>query len=467
MHIVTRDEASTDDHPFLDTFLEIPPRHPEALNIAKKMLEGRVYPRESLALILADYNRSIGNDDSSALANAKKVGENDVYCVVTGQQLGVLGGPAYTILKAISCILLARQSRAIPIFWLATEDHDIGEIESTFVLDKLGNIKKYRLPFPKGGAVEDLILSEENISVIKKFLSDCHLEESNFQMRAGESYSLVMARFLAHIFRGTGLLFIEPRCLRPLSVSFFEREIVEAQQINTCLIQTSEKLVKAGGIPGIEVQDGDINLFYKDKKGQRKKIRRQGTDFLIGDQEYSEEKLRSLIRDQSGNFSPAAISRPLFQCSVIPTIAYIGGPAELEYHRQLKEYFHYHNIPMPWIYPRLSMTFITKEAQDFMEKLKLEPWNPLPRHWEVIFPQVQGIKDLKERKNALRALCEKNQVPYSALHVLYNLLQPYGKLQERTFNWFWLQAQTNENLIENVMQKLSWDAKGHHYCYLS
>ena len=103
-----------------------------------------LYPRAQLSECLVKYNQLIGND-SSAVQQAEKLAEDGSVCVFTGQQLGLFGGPSYTILKAVSCILLARELGAIPIFWLATEDHDVAEIDHTYTLDSFGNLEKYRL----------------------------------------------------------------------------------------------------------------------------------------------------------------------------------------------------------------------------------------------------------------------------------------------------------------------------------
>src|ERR1700722_14421158 len=98
----------------------------------------RNYPRSQLHHLLKEYNQTIGNDQP-ALENAERILQSETACVITGQQLGMMGGPSYTILKGISCLLFACKINAIPIFWLATEDHDISEIDHTYLLDSLGN----------------------------------------------------------------------------------------------------------------------------------------------------------------------------------------------------------------------------------------------------------------------------------------------------------------------------------------
>lgn len=350
-------------------------------------LAGRDYPREELARILSAYNgRDVGKIEKA---------------VVTGQQLGFMTGPIYTVLKGISCILLARELGATPIFWLATEDHDVGEIDHTYLLGSDGNLNKYRLSLPKEGYfVEDLKLSESDLEVINRFFADSGIEPLPVYP---ESYSKTMTGFLKHLFRGTELLFIEPRSLRSLAGSFFEREL-----------------------------EGDLNLFYKNDEGKRKKVE-------------SRDSVASLSFDR---LSTNVSSRPVMQSSVIPTIAYVAGPNEIEYYRELEELHQSHSVPMPLLVPRLQAAFITHEAMATLEKCGLDPAEPIPSSWEEIFPEI-AFMDKQERKAAI----EEKGLGYSDLHQLHNLLMPKERPQERVLNWFGFQGMTDENLVQRLIDE--------------
>lgn len=461
MHCVTRKEEQDELDPSVS-------RHnTDPLAAALGSMEKHLYPRRELSALLKDYNQKIGNDEA-ALANAERVVNEMSYCIVTGQQLGFLGGPAYTILKAVSCLLIARQTGAIPLFWLATEDHDIAEIEKTYTLDSLGNLKKYKLSFPKGLSVEDLRLSAKNIALIEAFFLQNRLGEIPCPIRENDSYCTVMATILARLFRGTGLLFLEPKLLRPMSQALYSREIKKAEEINALLRRDAHAMTLEGKEAPLSIQEGALNLFLKDDHLQRIKLIKQGPLFFAGKNAYSEDQLLELLAQSPHRFSSNAAARPLVQCHLIPTAAYVAGPNELKYHRQLKGYFAYHNVPMPSIIPRLSMTFIPKKAQSYLEILNLAPWEAIPTSWESLFLWLSDYKQGGgDWERAAREQCEKLGIPYNALHYLRNLLRPYGERQERTLNWFWLQAQTEENLIEFLLKQMSWNSQGHHYCFLS
>ncbi len=152
------------------------PQHDETVPQSSESLAKRSYPRKALVPLLTAYNREIGND-AAALANIGRLGDSTSVCVVTGQQLGLMGGPSYTILKAISCLLLARATGSIPIFWAATEDHDIGEIDHTTLLDSLSNLATFRLRFRHDGRfVEDLTLTEGHLEAIRSFCEAAGLD---------------------------------------------------------------------------------------------------------------------------------------------------------------------------------------------------------------------------------------------------------------------------------------------------
>lgn len=489
MEIVTKKYPRLYTSGVLDAFLEIAPQDPNALQKARQQIEGRNYPRAEIAAILHSYNKAIGND-ATALLNIEKLKSSE--CVITGQQLGLMGGPAYTILKAITCLLLARQAQAIPIFWLATEDHDVFEINHTYLIDAIGNLKEYRLNFPKDHFVEDLTLNAKHVEILSDFMQETHL---SLAVTEGASYAKVMAAFLAKLFEGTGLIFLEPYLLRPLAQSFFQREICDADAITKILHSTTERFAAAGGEPLLHSQEG-TNLFLK-VDGFRRKIQRKDKGFAVGDQFFTESQLLKMIETEPQRFSPNVAARPLLQSLLFPTIAYVAGPNELGYYHQLRDYHQFHEVAMPWIVPRLSATLLMPYAADLLEKCKLDPWNEIPAHWHEVFPHLdEGFAHLIEewqgsalktfgadadeemlrrcvrqsaqkiRKRICKARLSKQDIPYYALHFLRNLIHPHGKLQERVLNWLTFQAHFRGNLIDEFLQKADWQTSGHLYCYL-
>ncbi len=364
----------------------------------------RQYPRAELKKILTDYNAEIGND--------AQVQEID-RCVVTGQQLGMLGGPTYTILKAISCLQWAKKLNATPIFWLATEDHDVDEVDHTYLIDQKGNLKKYHLPLPKEGHfVEDLQIN--NDEAIRTFFHDLGREPP---VAPSSSYRQLMASYLVHLFKGTGLLFVEPYLLRSLAKPFFEERL----------------------------QREDPGLFYKEEGGRREKV-------------TATVPLEQL--------STNVYTRPLLQSVIIPTLAYIAGPNERRYYQTLDKEHRSHQIPFPALIGRMHATMIEPSLATLLEKLHLEPWEELPKTWEEVEPfsslTFEG-KKRSDRKNQLKEIVEKEGYDFSLLHRLHNSLRPKDTPQERVLNWFGFKE---ENLIQKLLKEVPVGESQQVYCYL-
>lgn len=428
MKIIIRDTPKLYEKSPLEQFLGIPPYDDNAISLSRDRIAGRQFPRTEISDILINYNQSIGND-VQGLENVKKLAAEDSVCVIGGQQLGMFGGPSYTILKIISTLMLAKEADAIPIFWVATEDHDVDEINHSYLLDPMGDLKKFQLFLPRDRRfVEELELSDKDFKVISAFQEFAHLPTVSNET----SYSRYMIKQLLPLFAGTGLVFLEPRLLRPLATSFFQKEIADCDAINRIINNTSEKLVTAGSEKVIDVSSGS-NLFIKVDEKYRCKIHRKENGFQIAGKEYSTQELMNLIKNKPMLFSTNAAARPVLQSLLLPTLAYVAGPSEIKYHYQLGDYFGYHGIQMHWIVPRISATMITPQAEKLLRESKLNPWDELPQR---------------------------------SFHYVRNLLHPHEKLQERVLNWWTFQSTTKENIVNFFLENVSWKTQGHLYCFL-
>lgn len=443
------------DTPQLERFFSIPESEPDPLSQARKQLEGVIYPRQKLAEALKCYNQEIDNDQLS-LDAIDTLKLDDTFAVVTGQQLGFMGGPAYTILKAITCLKLAKQANAIPIFWLATEDHDVREVDHSYLQDDKGNLKEYRLDLPKDGqSVESMPLSPYDHEMIALFLKDTRQEVLLDFFANQSSYAKAMASFLAKLFKGTGLVFLEPKILRPLAKEFFTRELKETEAIQNILSSTAQDLQKAGGHPVLKA-DG-TNVFFARKHQARQKIVWKEGRYILGKEPVALSTLMDLIEQTPESFSPNVAGRPVMQSLLIPTLAYVAGPGEMNYHRQLKGLFKFHDVPMPWILPRLEATFITAKAKRFLDALGLKPW-------EIASLGQSSVAKQKLLKEDLQA----RGIPTSALHELRNLITPHQKPQSRVLNWCGFQKETKENLIDALLRSSkAFIGHQHYYCYLN
>lgn len=418
----------------------------------RKEIVSHHYPREELFSVLKAYQHEIGND-AAALRSLEKLKDPHSVCIVTGQQLGLMGGPSYTILKAITAILVARENNAIPIFWLATEDHDLTEIDHTFLVDPLTNLKRYRLTWPKAKLfVEDLVLNASHISVIKEFLDNTRIQKlALWKYQEGMSYCQAMGNFLALLFQGTGLVFVEPRLFRPFARQFFKKEILEHEAIHSLLQRTTEKLIKTGKEAVLTVKEG-TQLFLKTDGAVRSKLKKESRGFKADGYHFSESEILELVEKEPERFSTNVAARPLLQSLLLPTLAYVGGPTEVQYYQQLTEYHTFHGIPYPLVIQRISATMIPPLAIQLMKECQLSVGDKIPTSWRA----------WKQKHPHL----DHQTLPSNALHFLGNLIFPHHRLQERVLNWCEFQKVVDYNLIEECLKTLNWRLGVHSHVML-
>jgi bacillithiol biosynthesis cysteine-adding enzyme BshC len=496
MQLIERSEPLLYQEGPFTSFLSLSPSDPNGADISRGFLNDRSFKRAELARILEDYNSSIGNDQFAA-EQINSFRQNESVCIFTGQQLGMFGGPAYTVLKAISCLILARKHHAVPIFWLATEDHDVSEIHHTYLIDNLGNLNKFHLCLPKDGRfVEDLHLTEANSQVIQRFCDVINRMDLAEMLKGETSYARAMAKVMVELFKGTGLVFVEPYLLRPFATEIFKKEILESHEIATTLRETTERLVKSGGEAVLDVSE-ETNLFIKMKGQFRCKIQRENGRFKAGSHLFGQEELVALIESEPERFSANACGRCVLQNLLFPVLAYVAGPGELAYYHQLKDYHAYHGISMPWIVPRMSASLLTPIAQEMLGHVGVQPWEQIPDCWTDLIPGIEGGateltqewmasasnnfgKDLSEEsmsrfirfqskkleKKAVLSRLRKRGIPPHSLHYLKNLLHPHEKPQERVLNWWEFQSHTDNSIIQYLLKNLNEIPRGHVYCYL-
>ncbi|MEM1283383.1 MAG: bacillithiol biosynthesis cysteine-adding enzyme BshC [Chlamydiota bacterium] len=420
-------------------------------------VKSRQYRRDELVDILTQYNQSIGNDEC-AIENIQRLKHMDSVCVFTGQQLGFMGGPAYTFYKAIGCLQHAKQLGAIPIFWLATEDHDIAEIDHTYTVDDMGNMQKHKITLPIEGVVEDLVLTSRNVDEITSFCQQTGVDLSEVSFSAGDSYSGVMARLFTALFRGTGLVFVEPHLIRYQAEELFVREIKNHQEIYNLLTRHTRQMQLSGLPTPIEFVENGTNLFYKDDRNRRLKVKKDQEGFLLGDLKFNESELIELLHNDPSLFSGNVALRPIIQSYVFPTVAYVAGPTEVDYFQQLQEIFRYHDVPEPEVVPRPSITLLNDESDYYLNRIGLQPYSEIPNDWGQIFSDF-AHKDKKE----VKGLLENKGVPYYALHYLKNYLRPFNGPQERSLNWLWLNAQSQGSIVKRVLSQEPFSSKIHYH----
>ncbi len=336
--------------------------------------------------ILTSFNQQF-DIDQAAKKNIDRLADEDALTIVTGQQLGVYGGPLYTMLKTISVIHLAdRLERkhdrpVIPIFWLADEDHDYEEVRSLSIL-KDEEVQSIALP-PKNNhlpTVAEISLPQE-VNQLRKDLQES-LYNTDFSdelwelidrfYAPGKTFFEAFGGFMSQLFSKHGLVMAGSNhpTIKKATGNFLKQSIVEANEIRRNLENQSHKI---GQKYHEQVTLYDSNLFYLNNKSGRTKISRNGNGWKTdAGVEWETAQLVDEIESSPEKFSPNVFLRPILQDAFLPTIGYVAGPGETAYYGQMKTMYSCFDLTMPVIFPRLSATIIEPAIDRIFKELPFE-----------------------------------------------------------------------------------------------
>ena len=341
--------------------------------------------RETLADVLADQNEAWGNLDEPVRANIEALRDPESAAVVTGQQLGLFGGPLYTVYKAATAIRLARSLAeetgrpVVPVFWLAGEDHDFDEVRSTVVLS--GN-DPLRIALPAsddrtpvgrrvlGDEIADAVAALEEALRPTEFTPDL-LTAVRAAYRPGATMRDAFAGLMQALFAGSGLVFCSPddARLKRLAAPVFRQEIERHAETFERLKATSDAVGEAFHT---QVTPLPVNLFLMEDEG-RFTLDPDGDGFTLRglDRRYSEAELLDLLDAEPERFSPNVVLRPILEDRLLPTAAYVAGPGETSYYAQLRDIYDAFGVPMPVVYPRASVTLVESKVQKVLDRYDL------------------------------------------------------------------------------------------------
>lgn len=347
--------------------------------------------RQELVEVLLEQNQDIGASEQT-LEHIRWLGGSNGVAIVTGQQVGLLGGPLYTLYKTITVLKLAAHLNAtipshkfVPVFWLEGEDHDFEEINHINILSADHRAEKLEYlidgkPLEKNiGAVGGHLLG----AGIKEFFEQLksRLPASEFTQPVlalfqayyteGTSMSSAFARLINRLFEGRGLVFINSndRRLKRLIQPIIRKELTEVPRVSQIIIEQSARLEERYHA---QIKPKAVNFFLFHKEG-RYLIEPREKDFsLKGTRQYfQKEELLKMAEERPESFSPNVALRPVCQDTLLPTLAYVGGPGEVAYFAQLGPVYDHFNVPMPIIFPRASATLAEVRHQKTMDKYEL------------------------------------------------------------------------------------------------
>lgn len=339
-------------------FYQHDPHDPEAIRRAALAAVAE-FPDERRQRLTAALRET--NGESAALAQLELP---DTAAVVTGQQVGLFSGPAYTIYKALTAAKLARQLtengvRAVPIFWLATEDHDFDEINHAWVFD--GHHRAVRLNGQGAGQggqpVGSIEIAESPVDGLRESLrgllySGEVLELVEECYRPGRTYGEAFQRLLMRLMAGYGLVFFDPLqpAIRALAAPLLGAAFERREELRLELQARGRELEQAGYHSQVLV-DEQTSLFFRLENGRRTRIGRE-----------------QAAPPEPAQLSPNALLRPVMQDYLLPTAAYVGGPAELAYLAQSQVLYRALLHRMPVAVPRGGFTLLDERARSLMDR---------------------------------------------------------------------------------------------------
>ncbi|ABZ85057.1 conserved hypothetical protein [Heliomicrobium modesticaldum Ice1] len=365
---------------------------------ARRMTATDSYPRSELSSLLEGYQRRLadlaGLEGSSnrAADQARRLAEANSLAVVTGQQAGLFTGPLYTIYKAVTCINLAKRLEAktgqpvIPVFWVASEDHDFEEISHIKLLqgEKTVVITMTSRPDEDRFAIGHRTLPEDLAVTLESFLS--HLPQSEHRLPWEETWHRLLtgptgphehfAALLHKLLGPYGLVILDPLLSGlkqlPRCASFFASVLENEVSLREGLSRGVEQIRRLGYTPQVEKGPEETSLFYF-HQGRRLAILRDGRGYRLRGAEitFSRDELLDLAQRQPDLFSTNVVTRPLLQDQLLPTTAYVAGPGEIAYFAAYRDVYRAMGMEMPPIVPRLSVTIIEGFVDKLLERYAL------------------------------------------------------------------------------------------------
>lgn len=508
-----------DNAPAVRQFL---PHSPQFLHWAQDESARVSYPAERrtrVADTLERQNKSFGASPKT-LENISAF-RSGALAIVTGQQVGLFGGPAFALYKALSAVRFAGEATrlgidCVPIFWLATEDHDLEEVNHTRIpgaeaqLETFASQARGVEDAPVGGIkfeneITEVVLRAESVlgeSEITRWLKECYAP--------GESFGSAFAKLFSRLFADFGVILLDgsdPELDR-LAVPLYQDVIDHAGELNRSLLERDKELQAAGYHQQVRITSSTTPLFVF-QNGSRLALHSTADGrFSIAEKEFSHDDLMRLAASSPELLSPNVLLRPIMQDYLLPTLAYVGGSAEVAYFAQLGALYQRLAKRITPILPRFSATLIDSKPQALLERYKLSFSDVFhgPEALrekigsELLGANLQGSfqraktavqtsmaavqealaqldKTLTEsaqnaeskmlyqltnlQSRAARAELRQSEVADRHARLLSNWLYPDKALQEREFAGVYLLAKYGNKLLEDLLTTIHPDCVDH------
>lgn len=476
--------------------------------------QGVRYPddrRAAVARVLEAQNP--GNPLTARFAQPETV------AVLTGQQVGLFSGPAYTIYKALTAARLAEDLNAsgipaVPIFWLATEDHDFHEVDHVWIFDAAHHPIQLSTGAPPGwqgrqrpagnfpvehppiAELRNALAGFEHGEEIAAAVADAYQPGTTTNATTYATMGTGFRALLLKLLGRVGMLVLDPLDpqLRAVGAPFMAEALKAAPDLKAGLLNRNKELKAAGYHSQVNIEENS-SLFFLLENGERVTLRRKDSEFAA-------------LQDRAAEISPNALLRPVWQDYLLPTVAYVGGPAELAYFAQSQVIYDRLLGRMPVVVSRASFTLLDARATNLMSRYSLtipEILTPeeslqdriahalVPESVASLFEETsaeitrrldrlgEGLERLdptlaaslaksrakilyqieKTRKKTERETLRRDARASEEARYLSSLLYPHRHLQERFYSILPFLAQHGLELIDRLYEAVRVDCPDH------
>src|SRR6266849_2046126 len=373
---------------FVDDFSSVAKfyAHPPSMEVVEevsKTLDFPVERRKGVTAILREQNAAFGGSPATQ-SNLDGL-EKGAVAVVSGQQVGLFGGPAYAVYKALTAIrqveeLTEAEIPAVPIFWMATEDHDLDEVRHVIWFDS-GKLVRFELPADAangrpvgevrlGPAIEEHV--KKAVGLLTGPASETISRTLEHSYRSEATYGSAFGKLFAHLFAEHGLILLDPldARLHRIAAPLYKKALEDRDELNDKLLQRGKELESAGYDVQVKVT-ARSTLLFTIRDGTRQPVAASNSHFKSGDASWTREEALRLVDSTPETFSANALFRPVVQDYLLPTVAYLGGPAEIAYFAQSSVIYEHLLGRMPVILPRAGFTILDAKAEKLLQKYGL------------------------------------------------------------------------------------------------
>jgi bacillithiol synthase len=360
--------------------------HPPKIEAVRSVARKIKFPQErraEVASALREQNIALGAGAATSENLARL--EKDAVAVVSGQQVGLFSGPAYAIYKALTAIQIAEELsrtgiRAVPIFWMATEDHDLEEVRHSTWFNG-GELRRFELPMareagtpvgriPLGPQVAEMareagaLLAGQGSELLARFLEESYTPT--------DTYGSAFGKLFARLFAEQGLILLDPldSRLHRVAAPLYRQAMEDRDMLTEKLLQRAKELEKSGYEPQVRVT-ARSTLLFRMCGSARQAVGVSNGKFVSGDKAWTREDFVRVVEAEPKCFSPNALLRPVVQDYLLPTAAYIAGPAEISYFAQAEVIYRHLLGRMPVILPRSGFTVLDAKAEKILRHYRL------------------------------------------------------------------------------------------------